>query len=109
MNLFVPKSLDKNINIEERIRLGLHSKTLNENPAFCEAIRQMYMQYSIAEDKVTMENNGDAGKHRYHYSMMRTLLLDLVDQLDVLVQEAENLKYGQEQEQLELNINKFKE
>lgn len=98
MNYFRPSLLDKELPIEEKIRLGVYSETLRTNPAFVEAIRQMYLQYTIAEDNVTLENGGDAGKHRYHYSTMRSLLLDLTNILDGMVQESENLKYNKELE-----------
>ena len=101
MNYFKPNLLDREIPIEEKIRLGLQSETLRTNPAFSEAIRQMYLQYTIAEDNVTQENGGDAGKHRYHYSLMRSLLLDLTNILDGMVLESENLKYDKELESSE--------
>ena len=96
MNYFKPSMLEKKQTIEEKIRLGLLSETLRTDPAFVEAIQQIYLQYTIAEDQVTQENSGDAGKHRYHYSIMRSLLLDLTNILDGMVLEGENLKYEKE-------------
>ena len=81
---------------EDVIREGIHSETLRKNPAFVSAVRNLYWQYTEAEDKVTAENSGDAGKNRYHYSMMRLVLTDLLRQLDGMIQVGDNTKHDKE-------------
>ena len=81
---------------EDIIREGVHAEALRKNPAFVSAVRELYWQYTEAEDKVTAENSGDAGKNRYHYSMMRLVLTDLLRQLDGMIQVGDNTKYDQE-------------
>ena len=93
---YIPAFDYKNRTPEDIIREGIHSETLRSNPAFDLAIRDLYWQYTQAEDGCTQQNAGDAGKHRYHYSLMRSLLTDLVSAIDGKIQEAENAKYDKE-------------
>lgn len=97
MSKHIPFLDDKFKSIEDLIREGIHAETLRSNPAFLSAVRSLYMQYVEAEDGVTSENSSDAGKHRYHYSMLRLVLTDLVRQLDGMVQSGENAKFTKEQ------------
>lgn len=92
----IPFLDDKFKSLEDIIREGQYAETLRSNPAFLAAVRQLYTQYVEAEDGVTAENSSDAGKHRYHYSMLRLVLTDLVRQLDGMIQAGENAKYTRE-------------
>ena len=83
-------------NPDDVIREGLHAETLRSNPAFLSAVRELYWQYTEAEDVVTAGNSSDAGKNRYHYSMLRLVLTDLVRQLDGMIQSGDNAKHDKE-------------
>ena len=96
MNEEIPILDFKYKNPEDVIREGIHSETLRKNPAFVSAVRNLYWQYTEAEDVVTAGNSGDAGKNRYHYSMMRLILTDLIRQLDGMIQAGDNAKYDKE-------------
>ena len=94
----IPFLDDKFKSIEDVIREGLHSEALRNNIGFHSAVRGLYHQYTEAEDSVTAGNASDAGKHRYHYSTLRLVLMDVVRQLDGNVLAGENAKFEKEVE-----------
>ena len=88
--------LDGEKKLEDVIRDGRYSQALRNNSAFESAVRELYYEYTRLEDSVTASNESEAGKHRYHYSMLRLLLTDLITHLDGMVQEKENAEYNNE-------------
>ena len=76
--------------IEEQIRTGLQAETLRNNSAFIEALKKLHAHYGFLSDAVTAENGADADKHRHHYSLMRIMITDLANEIDILVTEGDN-------------------
>ena len=88
-----------NANIQEVIDKGIRSKTLRENQAFSEAVREVYWKLTLAEDKVTADMSMDgrkAAEESKRIAKMRALLTDIVLTIDGNILEGENASFNKE-------------
>ena len=87
------------MNIREVIEKGIRSKTLRENTAFSEAVKDIYWKLTLAEDKVMADFSIDgrkASEEIKRIANMRAVLADLVLILDGNILEGENAQHEQE-------------
>ena len=85
--------------IQEVINKGVRSKALRENPAFSEAVREVYWKLTLAEDKVTADFSIDgrkAAEESKRIAKMRALLTDIVLTIDGNILAGENASFNKE-------------
>ena len=78
---------------------GYRSKTLRQNVAFTEAVRNVYWKLTLAEDNVMADMTLDgrkASEESKRCAKMRALLVDIVLTLDGAILEGENAVYEKE-------------
>lgn len=87
--------------VHEILNDGRLASELRNHRIFQEAINEMYFDLTLEEDKITGNHEYDdrvASQERRKYSMLRTLLTELVFKLDGYILEASNEEYEQELE-----------
>lgn len=86
-------------NVQEVITKGIRSKALRENPAFSEAVRDVYWKLTLAEDSVVADMTIDgrkAAEESKRCAKLRALLTDIVLILDGNILAGENAAYEME-------------
>ena len=86
-------------NVQDVIDRGVRSKALRENPAFSEAVRDVYWELTLAEDKVMADMTIDgrkAAEESKRCAKMRSLITHVILVLDGKIQEGENAVYEME-------------
>ena len=81
--------------VQEIIDDGVQSELLRNNDVFRQSVNTVYNTLVLSEDKIANDPTIDgrrASEMRKVYSLMRTLLTDIVLELDGNIQEAENAK-----------------
>lgn len=87
---------DKDRNLQDIIDSGYTSKTLRENPAFSQAVKDVYWKLTLAEDKILADMSIDgrkAAEESKRCAKMRALLVDVVLTLDGNILEGENAAF----------------